>query len=85
MPSTHACTPVPPYRPVPQLHRGQLTSLLGHNGAGKSTTVAMMTGLVRPSGGDCVIDGHSIVADTQAARLSLGLCPQQNVLYDSLT
>ena len=38
----------------------QITALLGHNGAGKSTTISMLTGLIRPTGGDAFIWGHSI-------------------------
>jgi ABC-type branched-subunit amino acid transport system ATPase component len=43
---------------APQMETGQITSLLGHNGAGKSTTVAMMTGLLMPTAGDAVIAGE---------------------------
>ncbi|KAJ9522628.1 hypothetical protein QJQ45_019708, partial [Haematococcus lacustris] len=68
-----------------QMRSGQITALLGHNGAGKSTTVAMMTGLVMPTSGDAFIGGASIVEDTRNARQSLGICPQQNVLIGHLS
>ncbi len=44
----------------------------------------MMTGLTTPTDGDCLIAGHSIVSQTQDARLSLGYCPQSNVFYGNL-
>ena len=47
--------------------------------------VGMMTGLLRPTSGDCRIMGHSIVHQTAQARSFLGYCPQQNVLFGRLT
>lgn len=43
-----------------ELFEDHITALLGHNGAGKSTTISMLTGLIRPTGGDAHIWGHSI-------------------------
>lgn len=63
----------------------QVTVLLGHNGAGKSTTMSIMVGLFPPSSGDVLINGHSVTNDLDAARSSLGLCPQFDVLFDTLT
>ena len=45
----------------------------------------MLTGLLRPTSGDCLLYGNSIVNDPAAARRSLGICPQHNILFDSLT
>jgi len=67
------------------LHESQITCLLGHNGAGKSTTVSVLTGLFPPTSGECVIYGKSIVHNLQAARQSIGICPQHNILFNSLT
>jgi ATP-binding cassette subfamily A (ABC1) protein 3 len=67
------------------LYESQITALLGHNGAGKTTAVSVLTGLFPPTSGDCVIYGKSIVDDMMEARHSLGICPQHNVLFDSLT
>jgi ABC-type multidrug transport system ATPase subunit len=47
--------------------------------------VSVLTGLFPPTSGDCIIYGQSIVQDIQAARHSIGICPQHNVLFDSLT
>jgi ATP-binding cassette subfamily A (ABC1) protein 3 len=67
------------------LYESQITTLLGHNGSGKSTTVSLLTGLFAPTSGDCVIYGHSIVSHPTEARCSVGICSQQNILFDRLT
>jgi ABC-2 type transport system ATP-binding protein len=64
---------------------GEAFGLLGPNGAGKTTTVSMMCGLVVPSGGDVVIDGHSILTDGMAVRRAIGVVPQDIALYPTLT
>ena len=43
------------------IERGEIFSLLGPNGAGKSTTISMLSCLLRPTGGDALVDGHSVV------------------------
>lgn len=67
------------------LYEDHVTVLLGHNGAGKSTTMSVMVGLYAPTSGTVLIDGHDITTDLGAARNSLGLCPQFDVLWGSLT
>jgi ABC-type multidrug transport system ATPase subunit len=67
------------------MYESQITCLLGHNGAGKTSTISMLTGLFPPTTGDCVIYGNSIIHDTSNARQSMGICPQHNVLFDRLT
>ncbi|KAL7574063.1 hypothetical protein ACA910_015641 [Epithemia clementina (nom. ined.)] len=67
------------------LYESQITTLLGHNGAGKTTTISLLTGLYQPTSGDATIYGHSITKNVEAARLSIGICPQQNVLFEHLT
>ncbi|EOD11209.1 hypothetical protein EMIHUDRAFT_431238 [Emiliania huxleyi CCMP1516] len=64
---------------------GEITALLGANGAGKTTTISMLTGLVEPDAGDATIGGLSIRSEMEAIRGALGVCPQDNVLYDLLT
>jgi len=64
---------------------GQVTALLGHNGAGKSTTMSILTGLFPPTSGTAVVNGCDIRTNIEGVRKSLGLCPQHNVLYDYLT
>lgn len=67
------------------MYEGQITVLLGHNGAGKSTTLSMLTGLLPPSTGECYIGGYEISRDTALIRRNLGLCPQHDVLFQGLT
>ncbi|GFR10884.1 ATP-binding cassette sub-family A member 3 [Trichonephila clavata] len=67
------------------IYRGQITALLGHNGAGKTTTINILTGLFTPTSGTASINGLDILADTFNARRGLGVCPQHNVLFDTLT
>ncbi|CAL1280712.1 unnamed protein product [Larinioides sclopetarius] len=67
------------------IYEGQITALLGHNGAGKTTTINILTGLYTPTNGTASINGLDILRQTTEARRGLGVCPQHNVLYDTLT
>jgi len=67
------------------LYESQIISLLGHNGAGKTSTIAMLTGLYPPTSGEVSIYGHSICENMAKARQSIGICPQHDVLFDRLT
>ncbi|GIY96366.1 ATP-binding cassette sub-family A member 3 [Caerostris extrusa] len=67
------------------IYQGQITALLGHNGAGKTTTINILTGLYTPTSGTATINGYDILAETTKARRGYGVCPQHNVLYDTLT
>jgi ABC-type multidrug transport system ATPase subunit len=67
------------------LYEDQITALLGHNGAGKSTLIGILTGMVQPTSGDCMVDGYSIVSDTAKARRSIGYCPQENIIFPKMT
>eukprot|EP00980_Cylindrotheca_fusiformis_P001021 scaffold276_cov132-Cylindrotheca_fusiformis.AAC.16 len=67
------------------MYESQISTLLGHNGSGKTTTVSVMTGLFPPTSGDCVLYGNSIVHNMHEARQSLGICPQHNILFADLT
>lgn len=63
----------------------QITVLLGHNGAGKTTAMSMLTGMFPPTSGTATINGYDIRTNIQKARSSLGYCPQHNILFDELT
>jgi ABC-2 type transport system ATP-binding protein len=60
-----------------QIPRGSFFGLLGPNGAGKSTTINILAGLVNKTGGDVRIWGHDIDKASRAARLSIGIVPQE--------
>ncbi len=64
---------------------GEVFGLLGPNGAGKSTTINCVCGLLTPTSGRIVVDGHDVVADGPKARASLGVVPQEIALYLDLT
>jgi len=51
-----------------EVYEDHITALLGHNGAGKSTTISMLTGLIGPTGGDAHIWGHSIRDNMNGVR-----------------
>jgi sodium transport system ATP-binding protein len=68
-----------------QARDGRITGLLGPNGAGKSTTLRMLYTVLRPDGGDALIDGHSAVhAPLEAAR-RLGVLTHGAGIYPNLT
>ncbi|GIY06585.1 ATP-binding cassette sub-family A member 17 [Caerostris extrusa] len=67
------------------IYQGQITALLGHNGAGKTTTINILTGLYTPTSGTAMINGYDILTEITKARRGFGVCPQHNVLYDTLT
>src|SRR5215813_5222687 len=60
-----------------EIRRGEIFALLGPNGAGKTTLINIICGIVNPSGGTVVADGHDIVRDYRAARAKIGLVPQE--------
>ncbi|MBI3898716.1 MAG: ABC transporter ATP-binding protein [Gammaproteobacteria bacterium] len=59
------------------IRRGEIFALLGPNGAGKTTLIGIICGIVKPSGGTVVVDGHNILTDYRAARAKIGLVPQE--------
>lgn len=65
-----------------KIKKGEVFGFLGPNGAGKTTSIKMMVGLLRPTGGQILVDGKDIA---QADRLKIGICPQDIVLWESLT
>jgi ABC-type Na+ transport system ATPase subunit NatA len=67
------------------LYEGQITVLLGHNGAGKSTTISMLTGLINATSGDAIVKGKRITESMPEIRNSMGVCPQHDVLFADLT
>ncbi|XP_035855343.1 retinal-specific phospholipid-transporting ATPase ABCA4 isoform X2 [Sander lucioperca] len=66
-------------------YESQITAFLGHNGAGKTTTMSILTGMFPPTSGTATIYGKDIRTDMDTIRLSLGMCPQHNILFQHMT
>ncbi len=60
-----------------EIRRGEIFALLGPNGAGKTTLIGITCGLVNPTSGRVLADGHDVVRDYRAARRKIGLVPQE--------
>jgi ABC-2 type transport system ATP-binding protein len=60
-----------------EIRRGEIFALLGPNGAGKTTLINIVCGIVTPSGGRVLADGHDIQREYRAARAKIGLVPQE--------
>ena len=67
------------------LEKGQVLGLLGVNGAGKSTTLAVLSGALAPTGGQVFINGLTLHRQPCQAKRQLGLLPEQPALYPQLT
>ncbi|HVC12107.1 MAG TPA: ABC transporter ATP-binding protein [Burkholderiales bacterium] len=60
-----------------EIRRGEIFALLGPNGAGKTTLIGTICGIVTPSEGSILVDGHDIAREYRAARSLIGLVPQE--------
>ena len=65
--------------------RGEIFGLVGPDGAGKTATMRMLAGVMRPDGGAIVIDGVDAVADPEGAKHHVSYMPQRFGLYEDLT
>ncbi len=68
-----------------RLQAGEIYGFLGPNGAGKTTTMNMVTGLLRPSGGEVAVFGRDLRREPLAAKRLLGYVAESPVVYDRLT
>ena len=59
------------------IRRGEIFALLGPNGAGKTTLIGIVCGIISPTSGRVMVDGHDIVDDYREARSKIGLVPQE--------
>jgi ABC-2 type transport system ATP-binding protein len=59
------------------IEKGEIFALLGPNGAGKTTLIGITCGIVNPTSGRVLADGHDVVKDYRAARQKIGLVPQE--------
>ena len=60
-----------------EIYRGEIFALLGPNGAGKTTLIGIICGIINPTRGSILADGHNIISDFRAAREKIGLVPQE--------
>jgi drug efflux transport system ATP-binding protein len=64
---------------------GEIFGFLGANGAGKSTTIRMLCGLLRPTSGTAIVGGVDVSRDAEAVKLRIGYMSQKFSLYEALT
>src|SRR5215204_5832388 len=64
---------------------GEIHGFLGPNGAGKTTTLRMVAGLLQPTSGRVVVNGHDLATAPEAAKTSLGFIPDRPFIYEKLT
>ncbi|MDI6782662.1 MAG: ABC transporter ATP-binding protein [bacterium] len=67
------------------INKGEIFGFLGPNAAGKTTTIKIMTGLLRPTSGIVRIGGFDIQQDALAAKRLIGYVPEDPFVYDKLT
>src|SRR5271166_2144008 len=67
------------------INRGEIFGLVGPDGAGKTTLMRMLAGVLRPDAGEITLDGVDVLADPEAAKSRLSYMPQRFGLYEDLT
>lgn len=80
-----------------EVHRNEILGFLGHNGAGKTTALSIIMGVINPTVGRVIVDGHLLPGSSgvkqtdmdlwtlSEVQKTMGICPQQDVLFESLT
>jgi ABC-2 type transport system ATP-binding protein len=68
-----------------EVPEGEVFGLLGHNGAGKTTIVSILTTLLDPSAGSAEVQGADVVKDSAQVRRSIGYLPENVEFYDALS
>ena len=68
-----------------EIGQGEIVGLLGHNGAGKTTIMKMLTGYLEPTGGLVEIDGLNIATQREAVQQRIGYLPENDPLYTEMT
>jgi len=67
------------------MYMGQVTCLLGHNGAGKTTCISMLTGMLGVTSGNAIVNGKSILTQMADIREDIGVCLQHDCIFPQLT
>lgn len=68
-----------------KVKKGEIFGFLGANGAGKSTTIRMLCGILEPTEGDALVGGFSVANDPDKVKLNIGYMSQRFSLYNDLT
>ena len=68
-----------------EIQQGELFSLLGVNGAGKTTAIKLLSCLTRPSGGDALVGGYSITGEPEQVKQLIGVSPQETAVAPNLS
>ena len=68
-----------------EIRRGELFSLLGVNGAGKTTAIKILSGLTHPTSGDALVGGYSIVKEPERVKALIGVSPQETAVAPNLS
>ena len=68
-----------------QIDPGEIVGLIGHNGAGKSTTLKMIAGLVEPTSGRVQVMGHDMQRENIKVKGRIGYLPEESSLYEAMT
>ena len=68
-----------------EIQQGELFSLLGVNGAGKTTAIKMLSCLTKPTGGDAMVGGYSIIKQPEQIKRLIGVSPQETAVAPNLS
>ena len=68
-----------------EIERGELFALLGVNGAGKTTVIKMLSCLTKPTKGNALVEGHSILKDSFQVKQCIGVAPQETAIAPNLS
>ena len=68
-----------------EVQQGALFSLLGVNGAGKTTAIKMLSCLTKPTGGDALVGGYSITKEPEQVKRLIGVSPQETAVAPNLS
>lgn len=68
-----------------EIEQGELFSLLGVNGAGKTTAIKMLSCLTKPTSGDAIVGGYSITKESEQVKRLIGVSPQETAVAPNLS